>query len=134
MAPDGEQRSRRVVGILALAAGALGMAIANWGQPSALMLRGIAVLGGIVFLISGTLLLRERRTRIIEIGVVAILLCFVIIGAWISLFAPAVSFAEQAAAPTWAEVAMGRTLFGLGAILTSAILIGLLYRIFSRRK
>ena len=133
MATDDYQRRRPVLGVFCFTAAGFGLSTAIWGQASEPTHRAVVVFGAIVFLIAGLLLSFRPLARVTEWGIVILLLCFTIIGGWISLFAPAKFFAEGSAAPSLADVAISRTLFGFGATLTSAVVVGMLYQIFTRK-
>lgn len=84
----------------------------------------VLALAGAAFVIGGSMMLLRERKRLLD-GLAGILmLAFCAVGAWAALFAPAASISGGLPfVPRAVNVAIGRTMFGLGAIITLSIAV-----------
>ena len=122
----GTKRSRRVAGLLCVAIGLLPISIAlGWIPVAESSLHApmwVLALSGVVFVIAGGMifLADESRTKDFLAGVLCLL--FAILGAWVALLGRAEGFSGGLPFLSGAaNTALGRWVFGIGALLSLAI-------------
>jgi hypothetical protein len=120
------KRTRIVLGLLCIALGTFPLAIAFGFIPvdetQVQTPMWVVALSGVVFLIGGCMIFLANHSGVNDLLAAILCLLFGIVGAWVSLFAPADGFSGGVPllSPE-ANVTLARWVFGCGALICFAI-------------